>query len=96
MMPAMNKRGGLLMLKDTVVVLTFLCLPLAWAANTSAPADADPQLLGCWRAERVEQTLADGHVWTDVGGCRCRSKWARSPTCKAAATKNGRAAMAAW
>jgi hypothetical protein len=37
------------------------------AGNEVAPAD--PQLLGCWRAERVEQTLADGTKWTDIGGC---------------------------
>lgn len=37
------------------------------AGNDAAPPD--PQLLGCWRAERVEQTLADGATWTDIGGC---------------------------
>ena len=37
------------------------------ADNEAAPPD--PQLLGCWRAERVEQTLADGTKWTDIGGC---------------------------
>ncbi len=41
--------------------------PSIAAGNESAPAD--PQLLGCWRAERVEQTLADGTKWTDIGGC---------------------------
>jgi len=45
----------------------------AWAAVVSAqpgPAPAaDAELLGCWRAERVEQTYADGRVWADVGGC---------------------------
>jgi len=42
--------------------------PSAWAQTAEALAP-DPQLLGCWRAERVEQTFADGSVWTDVGGC---------------------------
>ncbi len=37
------------------------------AGNEAAPTDV--QLLGCWRAERVEQTLADGAKWTDIGGC---------------------------
>ena len=36
------------------------------ADNETAPPD--PQLLGCWRAERVEQTLVDGAKWTDIGG----------------------------
>jgi hypothetical protein len=38
-------------------------------AATAAATDIDPALLGCWRAERVDQTLADGTRWTDVGGC---------------------------
>jgi len=29
----------------------------------------DPELLGCWRAERVEQTFPDGSLWSDIGGC---------------------------
>ncbi len=42
---------------------------LGAAAAADSSGEGDPQLLGCWRAERVEQTLADGRVWTDVGGC---------------------------
>ena len=38
-------------------------------AATAAPPGIDPALLGCWRAERVDQTLADGTRWTDIGGC---------------------------
>lgn len=43
---------------------------LAGPATTRAADDPpDPALLGCWRAERVEQSLADGGVWVDIGGC---------------------------
>lgn len=41
-------------------------VPVATQAATDPP---DPALLGCWRAERVEQTLPDGSLWTDIGGC---------------------------
>lgn len=36
------------------------------AGNEAAPPD--PQRLGCWRAECVEQTLDDGTKWADIGG----------------------------
>ncbi len=42
------------------------CLAGPAAAQT---LPIDPALLGCWRAERVDQTLADGARWTDIGGC---------------------------
>ncbi len=46
---------------------------LAAASAVAAAADAaDARLLGCWRAERVEHTLADGSLWTDIGGCTLR------------------------
>jgi hypothetical protein len=63
MMASMNKSAVLLALHAAVALV-------AWARE--AHADGDPQLLGCWRAERVEQTLADGRVWADVGGCTLR------------------------
>lgn len=49
----------------------WVTLSVSWALvhTAVAAADIDPALLGCWRAERVEQTLADGSRWTDVGGC---------------------------
>ena len=47
-----------------------LALASAWpAATRAADALTDPALLGCWRAERVEQSLADGGLWVDIGGC---------------------------
>ena len=46
---------------------------VAAASAVAAAADAtDARLLGCWRAERVEHTLADGSLWTDIGGCTLR------------------------
>jgi hypothetical protein len=59
-MSAMNQRRLCVRLSVAVVVLF---------SHATATATDDPQLLGCWRAERVEQTLADGRVWTDIGGC---------------------------
>jgi len=49
-------------------------LALAWMCSGPLGAQAvdgtpDPALLGCWRAERVEQTLPDGSLWSDIGGC---------------------------
>lgn len=40
-------------------------MPLTLAA-AEAP---DVALLGCWRAELVQQTYEDGRVWSDIGGC---------------------------
>jgi|GEM_PF-1513719 len=42
-----------------------VALPLTLAA-AEAP---DVPLLGCWRAERVQQMFEDGRVWNDLGGC---------------------------
>jgi hypothetical protein len=58
--------------KAALAFLVSMGLQAAGAVEPSAGTDtsgSDPQLLGCWRAERVEQTMADGRVWTDVGGC---------------------------
>ncbi len=49
-------------------------LALAWVCFGPLGAQAvdgppDPALLGCWRAERIEQTLPDGSLWSDIGGC---------------------------
>ena len=48
--------------------LKHIAAALALAASAAADA-ADTKLLGCWRAERVDHTLADGRLWTDIGGC---------------------------
>ena len=44
-----------------------VCLTLPLALAAAEPTDA--ALLGCWRAERVQQTYSDGRVWKDIGGC---------------------------
>lgn len=46
-------------------VSVWLTLPLSLAA-AEAP---DAALIGCWRAELVQQTYEDGRVWNDIGGC---------------------------
>lgn len=49
------------------LALAWLCFgPLGAQAVDGPP---DPALIGCWRAERVEQTLPDGSLWSDIGGC---------------------------
>ena len=54
-------------------VAAAIALAASAAATAALAADAtDSQLLGCWRAERVEHTLADGSLWTDIGGCTLR------------------------
>jgi hypothetical protein len=59
----MQKRSNMF-----TAVLGLMAAGASIAADTEA-APPDSQLLGCWRAERVEQTLADGAKWTDIGGC---------------------------
>jgi hypothetical protein len=51
--------------------LTLFCLSLCLALPLELVAAelSDEALLGCWRAERVQQTYADGRVWNDIGGC---------------------------
>jgi hypothetical protein len=51
------------------MVASVAAAALTGAVQANNSTHTDPQLLGCWRAERVEQTLADGRVWTDIGGC---------------------------
>jgi hypothetical protein len=71
MMASMKNRNRLWTLDRAVASIALLSCAFAWAAGDTkdTTANGDPQLLGCWRAERVEQTLPDGRVWTDVGGC---------------------------
>ena len=46
-----------------------LALCLVLPLELVAAELTDENLLGCWRAERVQQTYADGRVWNDIGGC---------------------------
>jgi hypothetical protein len=70
MMRGMKNRTRLTRQAVALASMILTGLHGAKAANSGDSGDSgDPQLLGCWRAERVEQTLADGRVWTDVGGC---------------------------
>jgi len=47
----------------------FLSLYVAFPLTLAAAEAPDVALLGCWRAERVQQTYQDGRVWNDLGGC---------------------------
>lgn len=49
------------------LALAWMCFGPLGAQAVDGPSD--PALLGCWRAERVEQTLPDGSLWSDIGGC---------------------------
>lgn len=66
---AIKRTGSTVRLRRWRAAWVTLGTSLALIDTAVAAADIDPALLGCWRAERVEQTLADGSRWTDVGGC---------------------------
>ncbi len=54
---------------STVRRLALIGICIAPLGTQAADLPPDPALLGCWRAERVEQTLPDGSLWSDIGGC---------------------------
>ncbi len=64
--PGMNARPSNF---RTARLLALACICIGTVATQAADAAPDLALLGCWRAERVEQSLPDGGLWVDIGGC---------------------------
>ena len=62
----MNIRPSIFVASCRLTLVLLLASPASIRAAEEPP---DAALVGCWRAERVEQTLPDGSLWTDIGGC---------------------------